>query len=361
MLTRCKSCLYPTTKPDLHFVDGECAACRNYRNRPQIDWEARRQEFINLIAAAPRGSSGYDCIVPSSGGKDSTFQVLKMIELGFRPLVVTATTCHLTDVGQENIANLARFATTVEFTPNRGVRAALNRLGLATVGDISLPEHFAIFSVPFRAAVDFDIPLIVYGECPTMEYGGPPGSEGHKTMTRRYIMEHQGFLGMRASDFIGTEYITERDMRDYMLPPEEKMEKVTAVFMGQYFPWDSRNNADIAKAKGFTTKLPFSGNWWNFENLDNAQTGLHDFFGYLKYGYSRGTAQMSVDIRTRYMTRDEAEEKNKLMEDMFPVYYMGVRYDEVLSNIGITEKMFWEIVDKFKNKTIFPGENKTRW
>ena len=45
-MTRCKTCCMPTTRPDTAFVDGECSACVNYRNRPTIDWEAREGELI---------------------------------------------------------------------------------------------------------------------------------------------------------------------------------------------------------------------------------------------------------------------------------------------------------------------------
>lgn len=352
-IVRCKSCLYPTTKPDLHFVDGECAACRNYKRRSEIDWDARLKAFLEILDKAPRGSSGYDCIVPSSGGKDSTYQVLALMDMGMRPLVVTSTTCQLTDVGKKNIINLSKYATTIEYTPNISVRSRLNRIGLRLLGDISLPEHMAIFSIPFRAAVDFGIPLVIYGECPTMEYGGPPNSEDAMSMTKNYIMEHQGFMGMRPSDFIGQDGITKKDMMDYMLPPQEQMDVVRALFLGQYVPWCSNRNAYVAKGAGLTYQLPCEANWWDHENLDNAQTGIHDFFGYLKFGYGRGAAQLSVDIRSNWMTRKEAWKIAKSKEGVFPASYMGVPYTDVLDHIGITGDEFRVLMKKFTNKSLF--------
>jgi N-acetyl sugar amidotransferase len=355
MITRCKTCLYPTTKPDLHFVDGECSACRNYRARKLIDWDARAEDFNKLVDSIPRNDSGFDCIVPSSGGKDSTAQVLKMIELGLRPLVITARTCHLTELGRKNIDNLSRYAETIEFCPDKDVRAALNRLGLEMVGDISLPEHFAIFSTPFRAAAAFGIPLIVYGESPTMEYGGPPGSEESKTMTKRYIMEHQGFLGTRPSDFIGADEgrIKAPHMESYMLPDADKMANIAAVFMGQYFEWDSHENARVSEQAGFEFERPCCANHWEFENLDNAQTGIHDFFGLLKYGYGRGAAQLSVDIRSGRITREEALQKALVIEGMFPSVYAHVQHTDVLECIGISEARFWVTAGRFIDKSLF--------
>ena len=83
-MTLCTRCLYPDTKPDLHFdAEGVCSACRAHDRRREIDWEAREQDLMRILDEAPRGE--FDCIVPSSGGKDSHWQVLKMLDLGLRP------------------------------------------------------------------------------------------------------------------------------------------------------------------------------------------------------------------------------------------------------------------------------------
>src|SRR5688572_13391502 len=158
-MNRCKTCVMPSTRPDTEFIDGECAACVAYKKRSEIDWRKRKIELENLLEAFRRPGRDFDVLVPSSGGKDSHFQVLTMIELGARPLVVTATTCHLTEIGRRNIDNLARYATTIEITPNRTVRAKLNKLGLQMVGDVSFPEHLSIFTTPFKIAVQMGIPL----------------------------------------------------------------------------------------------------------------------------------------------------------------------------------------------------------
>ncbi|CAB4223484.1 hypothetical protein UFOVP1670_74, partial [uncultured Caudovirales phage] len=117
-MNRCKLCVIPDTRPDTQFTDGVCSACISSARRPQIDWEARKKELIALL-----DRHHGECIVPSSGGKDSTAQVLMLQELGARVTVVTATTCHLTTIGRKNIDNLARYATTIEVSPNKTVRA----------------------------------------------------------------------------------------------------------------------------------------------------------------------------------------------------------------------------------------------
>ncbi len=341
----CSRCLYPSTKPDLHFdEEGVCSACRSHERRTKTDWTARQRDLETILETG-RNGSGYDCIVPSSGGKDSHWQVLKLIELGARPLVVTATTCHLTDIGRANIDNLARYATTIEVTANRAVRAKLNRLGLTLVGDISWPEHAGIFSVPFRVARETGIPLVFYGECSQEAYGGPPGTDAAREMTLRWVQEFGGLLGFRPSDFVGQEGITAADMADYT-PPED-LGDVTAYFLGQFYEWDSHRNAAVAMAHGMKTRRPCQANWWFFENLDNAQTGIHDYLCFLKYGYGRLVAQMSVDIRNGLLSREVAE-RELWRDGTYPDVYMGVSIEDVLGRIGLTRLDFGTICRQFR-------------
>lgn len=360
-MNRCQTCLMPNTRPDTPFEDGICGACHSAAKRPHVDWDARRKELVDLL-----DRHNGRCIVPSSGGKDSHFQVLTLLEMGADVTVVTATTCHPTELGRKNIANLARYARTVEYTPNQTVRAKLNRLGLELVGDISWPEHVSIFTTPFRAATQLGIPLIFYGENPQNHYGGPLGTEEAKTMTRRWVSEFGGFLGLRPADMVGQMGITEADMRDYM-PPGEWSVVTTGIgagrpgmeahFIGQYIPWDSRSNGLYAMQYGMQVESPTPANWLQAENLDNAQTGLHDYFGFLKYGYGRGCAQISMDIRAGRISREEAIYWLIEHDGLFPFEYAGVKIDEVLGRLGFETEAGWNWllskVREFANPELF--------
>ena len=352
-MARCKICVMPDTRPDTEFVDGVCSACIAYEQRKLIDWEGRREALLNLLENHRRPGGEYDCIVPSSGGKDSTYQVFTLIELGAKPLVVTATTCHLTDIGRANIDNLARYATTIEVTPNREVRRMLNRLGLQMVGDISWPEHVAIFTTPFKIAVAMNIPLIFYGENPQNQYGGPLDSLDARVMTRRWVSEFGGFLGLRPQDLV--EHVAQigGTMDDYMPPTAEEIERVGVEghFLGQYIPWDSRRNARMAIAAGLKLREnnspPCYANWWPHENLDNAQTGLHDWMMFRKYGYGRGCAQISVDVRTGTVDRAAALRWVLDHDGAFPDHYMCVHHEKVLDLIEVTPNQLVDIAERF--------------
>ena len=360
-MNRCRLCVIPDTRPDTPFEDGICAACRSFARRPAIDWKAREAEFHEIIQTQRNTASGYDCVVASSGGKDSHWQVLKVLELGYRPLVVTASTCMLTPIGRANIDNLARFADTIEVTPDRSVRAKLNRFGLELVGDISWPEHATIFSAPIRMAAAMGIPIVLYGENPQEAYGGPAGTDQAKQMTRRWITEFGGFLGLRAEDLIGREGLTEADMRPYRPPlAAERWDSVSVFFMGQFFEWDSERNAQVAHEHGMRQVLPCAANWWPAENLDNAMTGLHDHGCYRKYGYGRAAAQLSVDIRKGKLTRAQALNIVRERDGLFPFDYAGVNVQAVNYRLGIVSSDLLDSLDHFTNWGLFNGSRDCR-
>lgn len=343
---RCKRCVMPNSRPDTAFVDGVCSACLSYERRPQIDWEARKRELIALL-----DRHGGRCIVASSGGKDSHYIALTLKEMGADVTAVTATTCHLTPIGRRNIDNLARYCPTIEVTPNRTVRAKLNRLGLELVGDISWPEHVSIFTTPLKMSVALGLPLIFYGENPQDQYGGPLGSDEARQLTARWRSEFGGFLGLRPHDLVGKLGITERDMADYdlpvCLPPQTE-----AHFLGQYIQWDSHHNLTVAEEAGLVSQLPCTANWWRGENLDNAQTGLHDVLMEAKYGYSRGCAQLSVDIRTGLVQREYALQWVQKRYGLIFDKYMDVPLEEILARIGITESDLRTVIAKFWNPKV---------
>lgn len=346
---RCKTCVMPNTRPDTPFIDGECSACVTYRNRQAIDWEQRRRDLLELLDR----HDGH-CVVPSSGGKDSHAQVKMLQDMGARVVCVTATTCHLTPIGRANIDNLARHATTIEVTPERRTRAKLNRLGLELVGDISWPEHVTIFTAPFKIAPNLSS-LMFYGENPQAEYGGPMGSEEARQMTRRWVSEFGGFLGLRPSDMVGQMGITEADMYAYEIqhPPPDDFE---AHFLGAYLPWDSIANARLANEMGMRQIQVTPANWWLSENQDNAQTGLHDHLMYRKYGFGRGCQQISVDVRSGRMPRRAALDWVMTCDGIFPSAYAGVTIDEVLKPLGINEDWLFRCLDRFTNWDLFDGE-----
>ena len=358
MLTYCVRCVMPHTKPDLHIdEEGVCSACRFIEQRHAIDWNRRQQELMDLLNGYRRHGANWDCIVPVSGGKDSTYQVIRMLQFGLNPLCVTATTCDLSELGRRNIESLKRLGVDhVQFSPNPLVRAKLNRIGLTEVGDISWPEHVGIFTIPVRAAVQYQVPLIIWGENSQNEYGGPAADSANNVLSRRWLEEFGGLLGMRVSDLSEAYGIEPRHLLPYQYPSEEDLQRVgvTGLFLGYYLPWDGLSNALIAQANSFATfEGPVEGSIVNYENLDNHQTGIHDYFKFLKFGFSRATDIACLHVRRGRITRQDALAMVKARDGRFPWTYLGKPLKDILDPLEMSVDEFIRICDRFTNKKLF--------
>jgi N-acetyl sugar amidotransferase len=358
MLTYCVKCVMPSTKPDLVLDEhGVCNACRAYEARQTVDWAARQRELASLLERYRQHGRAWDCIVPVSGGKDSTYQVIRVLQLGLNPLCVTATTCDLSPIGRANIENLKRLGVDhVEFSPNPLVRARLNRIGLTEVGDISWPEHVGIFTIPVRAAVQYNVPLIVWGENSQNEYGGPAAAAENNVLTRRWLEEFGGLLGLRVSDLSSTYGIDARHLLPYQYPTDEELRRVgvTGLFLGHYLPWDGLSNALIAQANGFASLgRPVEGSMVDYENLDNHQTGIHDYFKFLKFGFSRATDIACLHVRRGRITREDALHIVRARDGRFPWTYLGKPLAEILEPLDLSVDAFVKVCDRFTNKKVF--------
>ena len=354
----------PSTKPDLKINEkGICNACESFQDRNEIDWDDRRKE-LETVLEKYRNKKGdnWDCVIPVSGGKDSTFQVVKLLELGMNPLCVTATTCALTEVGKENIENIKNLGVDyVEMSPNPIIRAKLNRIGLEEVGDISWPEHVGIFTIPVRAAVQYNIPLIIWGENSQNEYGGPAAAAENNILDRRWLEEFGGLLGLRVDDLIGQDGITRKDLIPYFYPEDDELKDVgvTGLFLGHYIPWDGLSNALVASAFGFTVSENITlGSMVNYENLDNYQTAIHEYFKYLKFGFGRASDHASLHIRRKRISRETGMEIVRRLDGKFPWEYLGQSLADTLKPLELTVEDFIKICDQFTNKKLFKKDSK---
>ena len=78
----CKNCILPDTRPNLILNnEGKCNACLNHEIKNKVNWKIREKQFVKLINKVKKtNKNNYDCLVPVSGGKDSTWQIIKCLE-----------------------------------------------------------------------------------------------------------------------------------------------------------------------------------------------------------------------------------------------------------------------------------------
>ena len=360
----CKQCIYPSSKPHIEFnEDRICSGCLAYNNRPKIDWQQREDKLKKILTDYKnRSPNYYHCIVPSSGGKDSHYQTIKMLEYGLNPLVVNVVPDKLAEIGRYNMENMRYLGVdTIQISLNPIIRRKINKFSLETVGDISWPEHISVFTVPVKVSVNMKIPLLIWGESAENENGGPMETLDNNILNRRWLEEFGGLLGLRINDISDILQIPKEKLIQYTYPSEKELKETGSLglFLGQFIPWDSAHNAAVAKKYGFKFyEKNVEGSIVEYENLDNVYMRIHDYFKFLKYGYDVTTDWCSRHIRRKRLTREEAVKINQEKSGKFPEVYLGYSLSEILEEIKITREEFINICDKFTNKSLFLCNNK---
>ncbi len=357
MIRYCKKCLYPDTKPGLGFDEkGVCDACRSNKNKETIDWNKRKDELFKLLEKF-RNTNGekYDCIIPVSGGKDSHYQAYIMKEeFGMNPLLVSFHPNDITEIGRKNLDNMKKMGfDCIEFTPNPNVYLKMAQFGLKELGDFQWPEHIGIFSVPVKIAISYNIPLIVWGENPQMEYGGPDQVSSSPYLDREWNEKHGGYFLDKIKPEDMVKYgIDKKDLKAYIYPTDEEVQNVgvTGIFLGHYLKWNIFKQLELVKKLGFQEDSEIKeGTYDSWENLDVKYTVFHDYFKFLKYGFGRATDHASIEIREGRITREKGLELVKKYEGRIPIKYLK----DFLYDADLTEEEFYNICDKFTNKDLF--------
>lgn len=320
ILRRCIKCGLPETYETIEFdASGVCNVCRQHEfKKEQIDWTSRRRMLENLIEEY-RGTYDYDCLVPFSGGKDSTFTLLHLVkEYGLKPLVVQFNHGFMRPNLLENNERTFRKlgVDAISFRPNWKVVKRLMREALVRKGDFCWHCHTGIFSYPMHIAVKFNVPLVFWGE-PSSEYTSyydyrdDEIEEVDETRFNRYInlgITAEDMRGMIEGDFP----LDPRDLAPFTYPPMRDLKRIRyrSVCLGSFIPWDTRGqSALIAEELGWkgdeVEGMP--PGLYDYEKIECAMQGVRDYIKYLKRGYGRVTQMTALDIRNGRMTKADAD------------------------------------------------------
>ena len=177
----CKKCVISNQRPRIKFNnDGVCYPCLYWEKKQnEIDWDSRKKKFIKILDKYRSKDGSFDCIVPSSGGKDSAYVALKLKnEYGMNPLTVTFAPSILSDTGYVNFQNLVHAGLpNISLYADGMIHRKLARIAAIVMGDPFQPFIYGQVNGPIRAALAYKIPLIIDGENGEVEYGGQNNTE----------------------------------------------------------------------------------------------------------------------------------------------------------------------------------------
>lgn len=355
----CTQCILPDTRPGISLdSDGVCTACHGHRDKEAaIDWAAREKAFLELVAQSKDRAESYDCIVPVSGGKDSWYQIVKAQELGLSVLAVTWKTPARTGIGQQNLDRMVENLKVdhIDYTIAPDVERRFMKATFEDRGTTGLPMHMALFAIPIRLAVQFRIPLILWGENPQLEYGGSEIERLSNTLDADWLSKHGCLESTDADSWLGKEGLTEKDLLAYRVPTNPDY-LVQSVFLGAFYKWNSFENAKIAQDHGFEyAKEDLKTGTWDFADIDCDFISLHHFLKWYKFGFTRAFDTLSVQIRYGMISRDEAVAE--IARQGFELPLADIQAFCAFQKKP--ETWFWDVCERFRNRDVWTRDGDT--
>jgi len=356
----CANCVLPRTRPNINFdLDGRNCNCIFSSKNKNIDWTLREKQFRKIVNKIKGKNKAYDCIIPVSGGKDSTWQVIKALEYDLKILAVTWKTPVRTELGQKNLENLIRLGVDhYDISVNPNTEKLFTKKTFIKMGSPVIPMHMALHAIPVNLARKLDIPLIIWGENSAFEYGSDIDELKEFTLTREWLMKYGVTNGTIAEDWVDEE-LSIKDLEIYRWPSESEQKEMdlSAIFLGHFFSWDPRRTFEIASQSGFeSAKKPLTG-LYEFADIDDEfLITIHHWIKWYKFGFTRLWDNLSIEIRNNRMSRQDAIKIIERIGNEEPTKEIS----EFCKYIGINLEEYFTIVEKFRNKDILK-KNQGKW
>jgi N-acetyl sugar amidotransferase len=344
-----------------------CEACKYDETKNEINWVEREKKLISLLDKH-RKTSGYDCVVPGSGGKDSAYaaHILKY-KYGMNPLTVTWAPHLYTSIGWENFTNWVHIGgfDNLLFTPNGKVHRYLTKLAFKNLLHPFQPFIVGQKIIGPQIAKKFNIKLVFYGENQA-EYGNAADENDDPKMNTKFYsnMDHKDLVlgGSPIKDILKYSNFKINDLEPYLpldLSELEKM-KIEQRFLGYYLKWDPQECFYYAsKNTGFKPNTERTeGTYSKYSGIDDKTDPYHYYCTFIKFGLGRASYDAAQEIRNDKITREEGVNLVKKYDSEFPTKY----FSDFLEYIDISKDDFWDTVNKFRSPHLWSfDENQKQW
>ncbi len=336
------------------------------RLKKKINFKIREKQLLNLLEKH-RGKYGeFDCIVPSSGGKDSCYaaHILKF-KYGMNPLTVTWPPNIYTSYGYENFKNLLKSSklSNVSAKRNNKIMRLLTKLAVENLMHPFQPFMLGQKIYPIRVAAKMKIPLIFYGENEA-EHGNPI-SDNSSSLRKKYYFTHNNLNDLYLSG-LSLKEITEKyklkinELKDF-IPPNEKDLKnfpLEVHYLGYYINWVPQETFYYSVENCGFKPRPFrtQGTYSKYNSIDDKIDDLHFYTLYTKFGIGRATYDVSQEIRNDHLNIEEGKKLIKKYDGEFPSRY----FKDILSYLNLKESKFFHILNNFRSPHLWKKQNK-KW
>ncbi len=338
----CTRTVMDTTDPEIWFdKHGVSSHAIRYDRDfgPVIDAArsgARQQELSNLVSRVREEGKrkAYDCIVGVSGGVDSTYLALQLVNLGLRPLAVHFDSGWNSKLAVENIENIVSklnldlYTDVVNWQEMQDLQLSFFR---ASVPNCDIPTDHAFSSVAYRQADKHGLKYIFSGHNLASE-SILPKAWGYNALDAQHVRAiHRRFGNMKLKSYPTLGLLKQHGWY-------ETLRGIKRINLLDYMPY----RYDDAK-QVITNEL----DWQDYGGKHYESVFTRYFQGHYlpyKFGFDKRRAHYSSLILSNQMTRDEALKKLKK-----PPYDESLRdrdHEFIAQKLGVSVAEFDEILAK---------------
>jgi len=353
VVERCTRCVLPSFYPQLTpGADGVCRYCAEYDAQWKgHDFEASRRKFEEILTAAKtrarkRGQK-YDCLVPLSGGLDSSYTLYLVRSVyQLNPLAVNYDNGFQTELARENIRRITT-ALDVDLkvvAPDKELLKELYRVFLFAGAELCTPCELGGTGAIYKTAYDEGLRLIIFGTSERTEGISPKAV--HYFDVRYFKDVVRGKVARSRID-------------DFFFFPSLLRMAYLQLFVGikviqtpYYLPWPEDEIRELLSSK-------FGWESGDKPHADCFFFPLRDYIRFRHWKFGMRTQRLSALVRDGQLDRDEAlrvveEEEGQIdPEDM----------NRCLTHLGLTSEDVESIVlkDYRHFKSYLPLLTKAKW
>lgn len=351
----CTRCCLPETMEGITFDEfGVCTPCRSSEEKMHINWKDKELELSKIFNKF-RNNKNYDCILPISGGKDSTFQAYVLDKVyKLNSLAVTHGTNWMSLTGRYNLENcINKFELDhLFFLPNRNTINKVAKKSLDLIGDACWHCHIGASTFPIQTAVKWKIPLMIYGESIAEKDGRGSYKNILKTKEKYYY-------GLDISAKVEPKKYVDNDikyseMQVWNYPSRQDMVKSNVIYLhlGDYIFWDEQKQTEfLINQYSWRINDRVENTYKGYKSNECIMAGVHDYLNFIKRGVGRATLHASDDVRRGLIKRDEAINLIKDYDPQRPHaldYFLNITNlkEKNLENTVISSRKFSKFASK---------------
>lgn len=359
-LKRCTKCILPETFPFITFDEkGVCNICNNYikKNQPKpID------ELKELVEPYRKKNGEPDCLVPFSGGRDSTY-VLHIVKniLKMNPIAFTYDWGMVTDLGRRNIARVTGIIGVENIIVSADIRWKRENIRKNISAWLKNPELGMIplfmagdkffFYYTDRVKKQNDIKLNIWGINPLentdfkVGFCGLPLRFNKKRIYSISVADQLKLFGYVGKNLLKSPTYINQSILDTIgsFASRYMAKKSDYYHMFDYYQWNEKEIEDLIVNEYKWEKAIDTKTTWR---IGDGTAGFYNYVYYTVAGFSEYDTFRSNQIREGMLSREEAlelvREENRPRYESIKWYLeiIGLDFENVIKKINQIPKLY---------------------